>query len=192
MDVRQLIDIMNIVEKLKSITRHSWTSTGRRESVAEHCWRLTLLAYFVKDEFPEADTNRVLLMCLLHDIGEAFTGDIPAFLKTEAHETAESQEIGRFLGSLPEPYQTELTALFAEMTALQTPESKIARALDKLEAVLQHNEADISTWLPLEYDLNQTYGAEDVMFSDYMTRLKQALNQDAIRKIEEERKTENA
>lgn len=191
MDVRKLIDIMNIVEKLKNITRHSWTSTGRRESVAEHCWRLTLLAYFVKDEFPEADTYRVLLMCLLHDIGEAFTGDIPAFLKTEVHETTEAQEIGRFLGSLPEPYQAELTALFAEMTALKTPESKIAKALDKLEAVLQHNEADISTWLPLEYDLNLTYGSEEVGFSDYMTRLKQALNRDSIRKIEEQKRQEN-
>ena len=187
MEPVKLISLMGILERLKNETRHSWTSAGRRESVAEHSWRLTLLAYFVRDEFPDADIDKVVHMCLLHDVGEAFTGDIPSFQKSDRDEAAEAREIDGFLADLPEPYREELTALFTEMTALETKESKIYKALDKLEAVLQHNEADIGTWLPLEYDLQLTYGAAETEFSDYMRRLKRALNEDTRRKIEDSR-----
>jgi putative hydrolase of HD superfamily len=183
MEVTRLIELMGIAEKLKCNTRHSWTSSGRRESVAEHSWRLALLAWFVGDEFPGADMNKIILMCLVHDMGEAFTGDIPAFTKTQAHEEAEDEAVSAFLSGLPAPYNSELQALFAEMSALETPEAKIYKALDKLEAVLQHNEADISTWLPLEYDLQMTYGAAETEFSDYIRRLKKALNDDTVKKI---------
>jgi putative hydrolase of HD superfamily len=183
MDAKQLVDSMSILEKLKCNTRHSWTTTGRHESVAEHCWRLALLAYFIKDEFPGADIQKVILMCLIHDIGEAFTGDIPAFLKTKEHESAEENAVSGFVRSLPKPYSEELAALFHEMNAMETSEAKIYKALDKMEALMQHNEADISTWLPLEYDLNLTYGTEETAFSAYMQKLKQTLNDDTIEKI---------
>ena len=187
MDSRHLIEIMSILEKLKCNTRHSWTSSGRHESVAEHSWRLSVLAYFVKDEFPEADINKIILMCLCHDIGEAFTGDIPAFLKTEKDEKTEDDAVSQFVRSLPEPYREELTALFDEVNKMATQEAKIYKALDKMEALLQHNEADISTWLPLEYDLNLTYGTEETAFSSYMKTLKQNLNNDSKQKIEKEK-----
>jgi putative hydrolase of HD superfamily len=186
MDVKQLIGIMSVLEKLKCNTRHSWTSTGRHESVAEHTWRLALLAYFVKDEFPGADINKIILMCLVHDIGEAFTGDIPAFLKTEEHENEEENAVSSFLSSLPVLYRNELTELFEEMIALETQEARIYKTLDKMEALLQHNEADISTWLPLEYDLNLTYGTEETAFSKYMQKLRNALNGETLKKIHEE------
>ncbi len=86
MDIGKLIDVMAVAEQLKNNTRHSWTSSGRHESVAEHSWRLALLAFFVRDEYPELDMDKVLQMCLIHDLGEAFTGDIPAFVKTEEDE----------------------------------------------------------------------------------------------------------
>lgn len=187
MDTRRLIEIMSVLEKLKCNTRHSWTSSDRHESVAEHSWRLSMLAFFVKDEFPEADINKVILMCLCHDIGEAFTGDIPAFVKTIEDENAEDNAVARFVGSLPEPYKEELTALFDEMNSLATLEAKIYKALDKMEAIVQHNEADISTWLPLEYDLNLTYGTEETAFSEYMQKLKKEINNDSIRKTKEEK-----
>lgn len=176
---------MNLAEKLKCNTRHSWTSSGRPESVAEHSWRLSLMAYFVKDEFPEADISKVILMCLLHDIGEAVTGDIPSFYKREVDEKVESKAIEELLNTLPEPYQSELIDLFKEMSEMQTLEAKICKGLDKLEAVMQHNEADITTWLPLEYDLNLIYGAEYVAFSDYLKRLRKAMNEDTIQKVKE-------
>ena len=79
MDSRAFLDFLKVAEKLKCNTRHSYTSSGRCESVAEHSWRLAVMAYFVRDEFPEADIDKVIQMCIFHDMGEAITGDIPAF-----------------------------------------------------------------------------------------------------------------
>ena len=84
MEPRKLLEIMSVAERLKDAARHCDTSGGRRESVAEHSWRTALMAYFVSDEFPGADLEKLLKMCLIHDLGEAFTGDIPTFEKTEA------------------------------------------------------------------------------------------------------------
>ncbi len=183
MDVKKLLDIMKILEALKCNTRHSWTSSGRHESVAEHTWRLSMLAYFVKDEFPEADHDKVIMMCLCHDIGEAFTGDIPAWCKTENDEAVEKSALDRFTESLPEPYCTELTELFSEMYAMETIEAKICKALDKMETLIQHNEADLSTWLPLEYEKNFTYGENEVAFSAFMQKLRAEINHTSHIKI---------
>ena len=171
----EFIRIMDTAEKMKCNTRHSWTSSGRHESVAEHSWRLCLMAYFARDEFPEADMDKVLRMCLLHDIGEAFTGDIPAFRKTKSDQETESDVVGRFIASLPEPYRSELGGLFDEMEALATPEARIYKALDKMEAIIQHNEADVSTWLPLEYDLNLTYGVPESHAAPWLEQLRSEL-----------------
>lgn len=187
MEVKKLIEIMDVAERLKNNTRHSWTSTGRHESVAEHSWRLTLLAFFVRDEFPQANSEKLLKMCLLHDLGEAFTGDIPSFEKTKADEEKEAHLLAEWVQSLPEPYSSEMQALYAEMDARETLEAKIYKALDNLEAVIQHNEAPISTWLPLEYSLQLTYGGDKVGFSSYMVALKEQLNADSIVKMEREK-----
>jgi putative hydrolases of HD superfamily len=184
MNIKKLIEFMAIAENLKNNTRHSWTSTNRHESVAEHSWRLSLMAYFMKDEFPEVDINKVILMSIFHDLGEAITGDIPAFYKTENHDIIEDREVHQLLSTLPEPFKKELTMLFLEMHGQNTLESKIYKALDKMETLIQHNEADISTWLPLEYELNLTYGEKQVEFSEYMKELKQVINEDSINKIQ--------
>ncbi len=183
MEAREFLNLMHVAENLKNNTRHSWTSAGRHESVAEHSWRLAVMAFFVKDEFPETDMDKVIRMCLFHDMGEAFTGDIPAFWKTSAQEKEESQVVFNWLEGLPEFYREELMALFVEMKELKTREARIYKALDKMEALIQHNEADLSTWLPLEYGLNLTYGAEQVQFSEYMKRLKAEIDRDTLEKI---------
>lgn len=188
MDIKEYIKVINIFEANKRNLRHCFLSDGRHESVAEHSWRLALMAYFIKDEFPEADITRVMLMCTFHDIGEAFTGDIPVFNKTEAHEEKEEDALEAFIRTLPEPYNTELTELFEEMNAMETIEAKIYKALDKLEAVIQHNESDISTWLDLEYDLQLKYGENEVQFSDYMQALKKEINDMTREKIKNERR----
>lgn len=192
MKIAEYIKLLDLFEAMKRNTRHSWLSDGRQESVAEHSWRLAAMAYLVRDEFPEADISRVILMCLFHDIGEVFTGDIPAFLKTDADGDAEDNAVDRFLDTLPEPYHSELKELFAEMRELKTAEAKIYKALDKMEAVIQHNEADISTWLPLEYDLQMTYGEKEVQFSDWTRALKQAANEISRKKTDERRAAEKS
>ena len=187
MKIIDYIKIVNIFEAMKRNTRHSWLSDGRHESIAEHSWRLSLMAYFLKDEFPEADIDKVIKMCIFHDIGEAFTGDIPAFLKTSEDEKTEEKTVEKFIAALPEEYRNELIPLFEEMNKLETLEAKIYKALDKMETLIQHNEADISTWLPLEYELNLIYGESETAFSEYMKELKKAVNEESMRKIKEEK-----
>ena len=185
MEPRKLLDALHVAEKLKDATRHCDTSGGRRESVAEHSWMAALMAYLMKDEFPEADMDKVIKMCLIHDLGEAFTGDIPAFEKTDADVEKEDAAFDGWVKTLPEETRQEFSALLSEMNALETQEAKIYKALDKMEALIQHNEADLSTWLPLEYDLQLTYGAENVKFSPYMTALREEINQWTRDKIAE-------
>ena len=186
MEPEKLLSALHLAEKLKDVRRHCTTSQGRPESVAEHSWRIALMAFFLRDEFPEADMDKVIRMCLIHDLGECFTGDIPVFRKTAADEAREDALLDEWVASLPAPYAGDMRALYAEMNALQTTEAKIYKALDKLEAVIQHNESPISTWEPREYDLNLTYAWDQVVFSDYLTALRKAVKKETLDKIESE------
>ena len=185
MEPRTLLNILTTVERLKDTTRHCYTTKGRHESVAEHSWMMTLMTFFLRDEFPEADMNKVMKMCVIHDLGECFTGDIPTFDKTAAHEEPEETLLNNWVASLPQPYRDEMTALYVEMNARETLEAKIYKALDNMEAVFQHNLSDLSTWIPREYQLNQTYGADKAAFSPYLTALREELRQDTLKKIGE-------
>ena len=183
MEPLALLQALHTAEKLKDTTRHCYTSGGRHESVAEHSWRIALMAYWIRDEFPDADMDKVIRMCLIHDLGECFTGDIPSFLKTDADTAKEDALLIQWVGTLPQPYRTEMAALYAEMDALETPEAKLYKALDKLEAVIAHNESPISSWLPREYDLNLTYADENVAFSPYLTALRKAIRAETEKKL---------
>lgn len=191
MEPEKLIETLAVAERLKDATRHCYTSRGRSESVAEHSWRITLMAYLVSDEFPEADLKKLMKMCLIHDLGEAFTGDIPTFEKSEKDEEKEALLLDEWVKQLPEPFASEMQALYREMEERQTLEARIYKALDNLEALIQHNESDISTWIPLEYNLQMTYGNDKVQFSDYLTQLRDQVREDSKCKIAEQENTKH-
>ena len=184
MNARTFIDFLGVIEKLKCNTRHSWTSSGRQESVAEHSFRLAVMAMLCKDEYPELNIDKVIKMCLIHDLGEAVTGDVPSFYKTDINENEENDAINYLLSLLPHTAEKELSDLFSEMAELKTPEAKLYKALDNAEAVISHNEADISTWLPLELELNLTYGEENCQWSEWTKELRNEIKNDTIKKIE--------
>ena len=192
MEPRELLNALHIAERLKDETRHCFTSGGRKESVAEHSWRAALMVFFMKDqltgEFPEADFDRIIKMCLIHDLGECFTGDVPVFAKTAADEEKEDEMLDEWVNTLPEGMAGELAALYTEMAERKTIEARIFKAVDGLEAVIQHNESDIETWEDHEYDLNLTYCQDRVCFSDYLTRLRAEIRSDTELKIAEANK----
>ena len=185
MEPRILLETLAVAERLKDTTRHCYTRKGRHESVAEHCWMMTLMAYFVRDEFLEADMDKVIRMCLIHDLGEAFTGDIPSFDKTAENEKTEERLLRDWVDTLPEFYREEMTALYGEMEKRETLEAKIYKAIDNLEAVIQHNISDLATWIPKEYELNKTYGDDKVAFSEYLRDLRAEVRRDTERKLGE-------
>lgn len=145
-----------------------------------------MFSWLIGKEFPDFDMQKVLLMCLFHDLGEAVTGDIPSFLKTQQNEKDEDSAIEKILEMLDEPARTELKDLFAEMQELKTKEAKLYKALDKLEAVIQHNEAPLSTWIPLEYELNLTYGDEEAKHSPVLSALRNEIRQITKKHISED------
>ncbi len=186
MNQRDLIAFLGVIEKLKCNTRHSWTSSGRHESVAEHSWRCAVMALLCADEYPDIDINKVTKMCLIHDFGEAITGDIPAFLKTADDEATEEFAVERLLAGLPVGLRDEFASLFIEMAALETPEAKLFKSLDNMEAVVSHNEAPLSTWIEREFTENLTYGEDNVAWSEWTRGLKAELNRQSRGKIERE------
>ena len=138
MEPKEVLGALRIAERLKDTTRHCTTSGGRPESVAEHSWMLTLCVFFLQDalraEFPELDIGKILEMCLIHDLGEAFTGDIPVFDKTAADEKTEEQLLNRWVEELNEPMRGRMQALYQEMAQRSTLEAKVYKALDGMEA----------------------------------------------------------
>lgn len=189
MEPKELLEVLKIAANLKTNTRHCYTAPDRKESVADHCWRMTLMAMLLsqEEEFKKIDMNKVIRMCLIHDLGEAFTGDIPTFLKNRANEQTEDEIFLNWVDGFSGGQREEWLSLLHEMIELKTPEARTYKALDKIEAIISHNESDISTWLPLEYDLQLTYGQENMKFSEYFMKLRKEVDDWTVRKIETEK-----
>ncbi|WP_262028172.1 HD domain-containing protein [Microvirga sp. Mcv34] len=156
------LEFLREAERLKSTLRSGYTSTGRPESTAEHTWRLCLMALVLSDEFEDIDLLRLIKLCIVHDLGEALSGDIPAIVQTEgmdksAQERADLQILTRALHS---DRRSEILALWEEYEAASSPEAILAKGLDKLETILQHNQglnpADFDYAFNLGYGRKQT------------------------------------
>ncbi|MBQ9824921.1 MAG: HD domain-containing protein [Solobacterium sp.] len=189
MEPMDLLEILKVSSRLKTTMRHCWTMEGRQESVADHSWRTALMALLLKDEeeFREYDMDKVMEMCLIHDLGEAFTGDIPTFLKKKSDEAGEEKIFDEWVASFPKAQREHWQALLAEMNGLRTDEAKIYKCLDKLEALISHNESDISTWLQLEYDLQFAYGKENMKDFAYFVKFREAVDAWTQEKIDTEK-----
>jgi putative hydrolase of HD superfamily len=156
-----VLAFLRAAERLKTVTRSGWTSTGRTESVAEHTWRLCLLALVLRPGLPEVDYARLLPMLVVHDLGEAIGGDVPAPEQAARGESKAAQEradLLQLLAPLPPPLQRELTALWDEYEAARSPEALVAKALDKLETILQHNQGRNPA--DFDYRFNLAYGQQ--------------------------------
>ncbi len=187
MTPRELLNVMATAERLKDTTRHCYTAKGRHESVAEHSWMMTLMAFFMRDEFPDVDMDKVIKMCIIHDLGECFTGDIPTFDKTAANEEAEENLLNKWVESLPRPYCAEMKGLYAEMAERKTDEARLYKVIDGLEAVIQHNISPLSTWTENEYEFNKTYAEDRVQYSQYLKELRKLMREDTEKKLAEEK-----
>jgi putative hydrolase of HD superfamily len=161
-----LIDFLRATERLKTVARSGYTSAGLPESVAEHTWRLALMALLLAPEFPDVDFARLVKICLVHDLGEAVGGDIPAPEQarrraagvSEGKAADERRDLVSLLQPLPASLQAEITALWDEYEAAESREAKLAKALDKLETILQHTQGRNPP--DFDYRFNLGYGRE--------------------------------
>ena len=147
--------------RLKDTLRSAHTEAGRRESSAEHSWRLALWALALGDRLPaDVDPHRLLRILLVHDLGEALGGDVPAPLQGAEPDRAarERRDLETLAAPLPEGPRAELLALAREYDEAATPEARLARALDKLETILQHVQGDNPPGFDHGFDLG--YGRD--------------------------------
>jgi putative hydrolase of HD superfamily len=157
-DILAYLQFFRQAERLKNVYRTSWTSGGQPESPASHTWRLCLMVVAVEAEFPQIDMARLLKMCVVHDLGEALHGDIPAIHQVEQPPKAdqERQDLQTLIAPLPAAAQREILALWDEYESAATPEARIAKAFDKLETLLQHNQG--ANPPDFDYAFNIDYG----------------------------------
>jgi putative hydrolase of HD superfamily len=119
-----ILEFLKSAERLKNVTRTSWTSAGHRESVAEHTWRLCLMALVLGREFDDVDIARLMKICVIHDLGEAIGGDISATLQPpEGKAAQERADLLELLEPLPQKARAEIVDLWDEYEAAATPEA---------------------------------------------------------------------
>jgi putative hydrolase of HD superfamily len=143
-----VLDFLRAAERLKSTTRTGYTSEGHQESVAEHTWRLCLMALVLSPEFPDIDFAKLVKICIIHDLGEAIHGDVSAPEQARRAATGlatgksdqERRDLQELLSPLPPALRDEITALWDEYERAESPEAKLAKGLDKLETIMQHNQ----------------------------------------------------
>lgn len=135
----RIIAFMAEAERLKATFRSGRTSAERRESVAEHSWSLCLLALLTEDE-SGVDFARLLRLCIVHDLGEAISGDVPAIDQgPDTDKSArERADLATLTEGLPPDLRDRVRGLWEEYEAGETPEARVAKGLDKLETMLQH------------------------------------------------------
>lgn len=183
-ELEGVLTFLRAAERLKTQTRSGWTSAGRAESVAEHTWRLCLMAMLLYGHTPGIDLGRLLRMCLIHDLGEAIGGDVPAPAQKAGASKAgqERADLLELTSSLPPALREEILELWDEYESAASPEAKLAKGLDKLETILQHtqgkNPADF------DYAFNLAYGRQYTGADPLMAALRARLDEETSRRAQ--------
>jgi putative hydrolase of HD superfamily len=187
-----ILDFLRSAERLKSTTRTGYTSAGEQESVAEHTWRLCLMALVMRPAFPEIDFAKLVKICIIHDLGEAIHGDVPApeqarraALGTSAGKAAdERRDLLELLAPLPPALRDEITALWDEYEAAESPEAKVAKGLDKLETIMQHNQG--LNPAGFDYRFNLGYGRRHTADIPLIAQVREILDRETEARASEE------
>jgi len=182
-----IVEFLRAAERLKVTHRSAYTSEGEVESVAEHSWRLCLMALVLRDAFPEVNFAKLVSMCVIHDLGEAIGGDVPApeQARRRAEDPAasksavEREDLLTLLAPLPYQLRVEITGLWDEYEAGISATARVAKALDKLETILQHTQGDNPT--DFDYRFNLGYGRAFTADHPVIVRLREMLDRETMR-----------
>ncbi len=184
LEVAKVLTFLRHAENLKNTLRSASTSQGRAESSAEHSWRVALLAMLVQEAFPEASLEKMLSMAIVHDLGEAVCGDIPAveLRPKEDKKRVERQGLLALCKALPEPLCEKLVALWDEYEAGQSLEAKLVKAFDKLETLLQHTQG--MNPATFDYDFNLSYGQEYTSIHPLLQELRTQIDVETRKRLQ--------
>lgn len=184
-DLKSILELIHLSEKLKTILRHSWLSTGRQESDPEHAWRVALMAILLTPGLEKKiNLEKVLKLAIIHDLPEIYAGDHVAWKgKLKNKHNLESSALTKLTHNLPITLKEEIVSLWEEYDDAKTQEAKFTKALDKLEVIIQHDEADLSTWVKEEYKFNLTHGTRETKYSKLLSNLKKLVDKETKKKI---------
>ncbi|MEM7549799.1 MAG: HD domain-containing protein [Bacteroidota bacterium] len=159
-EINGTLEFLKTAEQLKNTLRSGHTSKGRVESVAEHTWRLSLMGMLFHKYYPELDFGRLVKILIIHDMGEIVNGDIPAIYQNPDSDKNEEErnDFLSILKPLSKEIKQEMISLWDEYNEVKTLEAKLAKALDKLETLLQHNQGENPE--DFDYKFNLTYGSK--------------------------------
>jgi 5'-deoxynucleotidase YfbR-like HD superfamily hydrolase len=185
-DIEGVLTFLRAAERLKTVMRSGWTSDGQQESVAEHTWRLCLMAMLLYGHIPGIDLARLLKMCLIHDLGEAIGGDVPAPAQKpdESKADRERSDLLQLIARLPPAPRREILELWDEYEAAGSPEAKVAKGLDKLETILQHNQGRNPA--NFDYAFNLDYGRRYTAADPIMSAVRERLDEETARRAKDE------
>ncbi|WP_036746239.1 HD domain-containing protein [Paenibacillus sp. UNC451MF] len=180
MEYSNTITFIKELERLKNNTRTAWTSEGRRESIAEHSWRLTMFSMVLEEYFHDIDFNRVLRLSLIHDLGEAYEGDTSAKIAVDSAKKLKKEEeaILRLIAPLSEITQQKFIELWWEYNKAETKEAKLVKALDKIETIIQHNQGANPS--DFDYLFNIDYGKKHALFDPIIQSIREIVDQETL------------
>ena len=186
-EVRGALDFLRQAERLKDVLRASHSSSGRPESTAEHTWRLCLWAIVFSDKLGKIDLAKLLKICIVHDLGEALTGDIPAVSQSLSTGKAiqERGDLEALTRSLPATQRDEILSLWEEYENASSPEAMLAKGLDKLETILQHNQGQNPA--DFDYAFNLTYGFEQTSAHPLLAEIRSFLDNETRARMRQRR-----
>jgi len=186
-EVRGALDFLRQAERLKDVLRSSHTSGGRPESTAEHTWRLCLWAIVFSDKLGQIDLAKLLKICIVHDLGEALAGDIPAVSQglNTGKAIQERGDLEVLTRPLPATQRDEILSLWEEYENASSPEAVLAKGLDKLETILQHNQGQNPA--DFDYEFNLTYGLKQTSAHPLLAEIRSFLDDDTRARMRQRR-----
>lgn len=172
---------------LKDVLRSARTSTGRQESTAEHSWRLCLMAMLFEDRLPQLDWLKVLKLCVVHDLGEAIHGDVPATEQTVGADKSMRERLDLLMltEGLDAAARECIVALWDEYDAGVSPEARAVKALDKLETMLQHNQGRNPP--DFDYAFNLGYGRRHTSTHPLFEALRELVDRQTRERLKRDR-----
>ncbi len=149
--LEQQIEFIREADKLKTIDRQTLlTDASRRENDAEHSWHLALMALLLGEYADGKNLNllHVVRMVLIHDLVEIDAGDTYCYDEAGYRDKAqrETAAANRIFNLLPPDQAVEMRDLWDEFEAAETPESKFANALDRLQPLMHNVFTDGQMW----------------------------------------------
>ena len=150
-NLKNSVDFIKEIEKLKSVTRFNRTLDGRFENSAEHSWQGAIAAIVLQDYYPEKlKMEKVISMLLIHDLGEIYAGDTWVFddeKKVHSHDR-ELESIEKTMSLLPEEKYLNMKNLWLEFEKGQSAEARYARVIDALLPLINHLEVSELNYNP--------------------------------------------